>query len=215
MKLVVNMVMGTMMTTLAEGLTLAQKADLSQAQLIEVLGLGFMNCPLFALKVQSPSAHCVLEPLSCCMALAGMACLSSPAAHQPRLQCLKYILAKHFCTANALPSFTSSTAVWGGIRILLGKLVHRHSYTVSRTFMMHDLPGRHCMFAGMHFSSLAAHLPACSFFMQKLSYQCVCTVRLSCCIALRLYSQLPVNAGIAEQLEPLPCYRGNTVFCFG
>ena len=53
MKLVVNMMMGTMMTTLAEGLTLAQKADLDQAQLIEVLGLGFMNCPLFAMKVLS------------------------------------------------------------------------------------------------------------------------------------------------------------------
>lgn len=51
MKLVVNMMMGTMMTTLAEGLTLAQKADLDQAQLIEVLGLGFMNCPLYAMKV--------------------------------------------------------------------------------------------------------------------------------------------------------------------
>ena len=51
MKLVVNMMMGTMMTTLAEGLTLAQKADLNQKDLIDVLGLGFMNAPLFAMKV--------------------------------------------------------------------------------------------------------------------------------------------------------------------
>ena len=56
MKLVVNMMMGTMMTTLAEGLTLAQKADLDQAQLVEVLGLGFMACPLFAMKVLSKCA---------------------------------------------------------------------------------------------------------------------------------------------------------------
>lgn len=57
MKLVVNMIMGTMMTTLAEGLTLAQKAGLEQKQLVEVLGLGVMNCPLFAMKVRS-SQHC-------------------------------------------------------------------------------------------------------------------------------------------------------------
>lgn len=57
MKLVVNMMMGTMMTTLAEGLTLAQKADLDQKQLVEVLGLGVMNCPLFAMKVRT-SPHC-------------------------------------------------------------------------------------------------------------------------------------------------------------
>lgn len=53
MKLVVNMVMGTMMTTLAEGLTLAQKAGLEQKQLVEVLGLGVMNCPLFAMKART------------------------------------------------------------------------------------------------------------------------------------------------------------------
>ncbi|KAL3145051.1 hypothetical protein ABBQ32_003540 [Trebouxia sp. C0010 RCD-2024] len=57
MKLVVNMMMGTMMTTLAEGLTLAQKADLDQKQLVEVLGLGVMNCPLFAMKVPPMQEH--------------------------------------------------------------------------------------------------------------------------------------------------------------
>ena len=73
MKLVVNMMMGTMMTTLAEGLTLAQKADLDQAQLVEVLGLGFMACPLFAMKVLSDctlhargiSGHMNLLTLTC------------------------------------------------------------------------------------------------------------------------------------------------------
>lgn len=57
MKLVVNMMMGTMMTTLAEGLTLAQKADLDQKQLVEVLGLGVMNCPLYAMKVSFIVLH--------------------------------------------------------------------------------------------------------------------------------------------------------------
>ena len=51
MKLVVNMVMGTMMTTLGEGLTLAQKSGLSQEQLIEVLGLGVMANGMFSMKV--------------------------------------------------------------------------------------------------------------------------------------------------------------------
>lgn len=51
MKLVVNMAMGTMMTTLAESLTLADKSGLSQEQLLEVLGLGVMANPMFKMKV--------------------------------------------------------------------------------------------------------------------------------------------------------------------
>ena len=51
MKLVVNMMMGAMMTTLGEGLTLAQKSGLSQTQLLEVLGLGVMANPMFNMKV--------------------------------------------------------------------------------------------------------------------------------------------------------------------
>ena len=62
MKLVVNMMMGTMMTTLAEGITLAQKADLEQKQLVEVLGLGVMNCPLFAMKVHTSQLCTSLFP---------------------------------------------------------------------------------------------------------------------------------------------------------
>ena len=50
MKLVVNMVMGSMMSALAEGITLAESSDLDTKQLIEVLGLGAMACPMFALK---------------------------------------------------------------------------------------------------------------------------------------------------------------------
>ena len=52
MKLVVNMMMGTMMTTLAEGLTLTQRAGLEQKQLLEVLGLGVMAAPMYSMKVR-------------------------------------------------------------------------------------------------------------------------------------------------------------------
>ena len=40
MKLVVNMVMGSMVTAFSEGLSLAEKAGLDQSQLLEVLDLG-------------------------------------------------------------------------------------------------------------------------------------------------------------------------------
>eukprot|EP00614_Pseudopedinella_elastica_P003071 CAMPEP_0172585006 /NCGR_PEP_ID=MMETSP1068-20121228/4502_1 /TAXON_ID=35684 /ORGANISM="Pseudopedinella elastica, Strain CCMP716" /LENGTH=607 /DNA_ID=CAMNT_0013379333 /DNA_START=199 /DNA_END=2022 /DNA_ORIENTATION=- len=50
MKLVVNMTMGSMLATLAEGAALAEAADLSQAQLLEVLDLGVMSNMLFKLK---------------------------------------------------------------------------------------------------------------------------------------------------------------------
>lgn len=51
MKLIVNMAMGSMMATLAESLTLANKSGLSQDQLLEVLGLGVMAAPMFKMKV--------------------------------------------------------------------------------------------------------------------------------------------------------------------
>lgn len=57
MKLVVNMTMGTMMTTLAESLTLADKSGLSQEQLLEVLGLGVMANPMFKMKGPSMQEH--------------------------------------------------------------------------------------------------------------------------------------------------------------
>uniref|UniRef100_A0A7S2RIN4 6-phosphogluconate dehydrogenase NADP-binding domain-containing protein n=1 Tax=Rhizochromulina marina TaxID=1034831 RepID=A0A7S2RIN4_9STRA len=50
MKLVVNMVMGSMLSALSEGLDLAEAADLPQDKLIEVLSLGAMANPMFALK---------------------------------------------------------------------------------------------------------------------------------------------------------------------
>eukprot|EP00240_Pyramimonas_obovata_P015367 CAMPEP_0118933128 /NCGR_PEP_ID=MMETSP1169-20130426/11367_1 /TAXON_ID=36882 /ORGANISM="Pyramimonas obovata, Strain CCMP722" /LENGTH=281 /DNA_ID=CAMNT_0006875855 /DNA_START=122 /DNA_END=967 /DNA_ORIENTATION=+ len=50
MKLVVNMVMGSMMGAFAEGMALADVAGLSQEDLLEVLSLGAMANPMFALK---------------------------------------------------------------------------------------------------------------------------------------------------------------------
>jgi glyoxylate/succinic semialdehyde reductase len=46
-KLVVNMMLGTMMSTLAEGITLARASDLSADILLQVLDLGAMANPMF------------------------------------------------------------------------------------------------------------------------------------------------------------------------
>lgn len=50
MKLIVNMVMGGMMTIFCEGLALAGKAGLSAADLLEVLDAGALANPMFKLK---------------------------------------------------------------------------------------------------------------------------------------------------------------------
>ncbi len=50
MKLVVNMVMGGMMTIFAEGLALAERGGLNPDQLLEVLAGGAVANPMFALK---------------------------------------------------------------------------------------------------------------------------------------------------------------------
>ncbi|KAH7620507.1 putative Glyoxylate/succinic semialdehyde reductase 2, chloroplastic [Nannochloris sp. 'desiccata'] len=50
MKLVANMVMGSMMAALAEGLTLAESSGLDKKDVVDVLNLGAMACPMFALK---------------------------------------------------------------------------------------------------------------------------------------------------------------------
>ena len=49
-KLVVNMIMGTMMASLGEGMAIAENAGLDLETLIEILGLGAMANPMFALK---------------------------------------------------------------------------------------------------------------------------------------------------------------------
>jgi glyoxylate/succinic semialdehyde reductase len=50
MKLVVNMIMGGMMAAFAEGLNLGEKAGLDQAKIVEVISLGAIASPMFALK---------------------------------------------------------------------------------------------------------------------------------------------------------------------
>lgn len=50
MKLVINMIMGSMMTGFGEGLALAQKADLDVSELLAVLDEGAMANPVFRLK---------------------------------------------------------------------------------------------------------------------------------------------------------------------
>jgi glyoxylate/succinic semialdehyde reductase len=50
MKLVVNSVMGSMMASFAEGLTLTEKAGLDRETLLEVISLGAINTPMYALK---------------------------------------------------------------------------------------------------------------------------------------------------------------------
>ncbi|GLC41071.1 hypothetical protein PLESTB_000946700 [Pleodorina starrii] len=57
MKLVVNMIMGAMMTSFAEGLALADKVGLRQQDVIEVVGLGAIAAPMFALKGPTMAAR--------------------------------------------------------------------------------------------------------------------------------------------------------------
>ena len=52
-KLIVNMVMGTMMTSFAEGLSLSEAAELPSEKLLEVIDLGAIACPMF--KGKGPS----------------------------------------------------------------------------------------------------------------------------------------------------------------
>lgn len=47
MKLIVNMIMGAMMASLGEGLSLAEKGGLDAATLLDVLDAGAMACPMF------------------------------------------------------------------------------------------------------------------------------------------------------------------------
>ena len=56
MKLVVNMIMGSMMGAFAEGLTLSEKCDLDPDTLLQVISLGAIASPMFALKGPSMNA---------------------------------------------------------------------------------------------------------------------------------------------------------------
>lgn len=50
MKLVINMIMGSMMNAFAEGLSLGDKAGLQQSDILDVLAQGAINNPMFQLK---------------------------------------------------------------------------------------------------------------------------------------------------------------------
>jgi 3-hydroxyisobutyrate dehydrogenase-like beta-hydroxyacid dehydrogenase len=50
MKLVVNMIMGGMMASFCEGLALADRGGLEQADLLDVLAAGALANPMFAVK---------------------------------------------------------------------------------------------------------------------------------------------------------------------
>jgi len=50
MKLVVNMVMGSMMASFSEGLLLGEKAGLEPSTILEVISQGAISCPMFGLK---------------------------------------------------------------------------------------------------------------------------------------------------------------------
>ncbi|KAL5012099.1 hypothetical protein ScPMuIL_010650 [Solemya velum] len=53
MKLIVNMVMGTVMASLAEGMAMAEKVGLDQEDVAEVLSLGSLSCPTVIHKSQA------------------------------------------------------------------------------------------------------------------------------------------------------------------
>lgn len=57
MKLVVNMIMGSMMNALSEGLVLADRSGLSQQTLLDVLDLGAIANPMFKMKGPSMIKH--------------------------------------------------------------------------------------------------------------------------------------------------------------
>ena len=57
MKLIVNAIMGTMLASLAEGITLAEKCGVEADQLVEVLSHGAMANPMFSLKGPKMSAR--------------------------------------------------------------------------------------------------------------------------------------------------------------
>ncbi|KAL3878964.1 hypothetical protein ACJMK2_031286 [Sinanodonta woodiana] len=53
MKLIINMIMGTVMASLAEGMAMAEKVGLDQEDIAEVLSLGSLSCPTVIHKSQA------------------------------------------------------------------------------------------------------------------------------------------------------------------
>jgi glyoxylate/succinic semialdehyde reductase len=53
----INGIMGSMMASFCEGMALCSGSGLKQADLVEILSLGAMACPMFALKAASVQAR--------------------------------------------------------------------------------------------------------------------------------------------------------------
>lgn len=64
MKLIINMVMGSVVASLSEGMAMAEKVGLDLEDVAEVLGLGSLRCPTIIHKSQGekglPFVICVL-----------------------------------------------------------------------------------------------------------------------------------------------------------
>ena len=60
MKLINNMILGTVMASVAEGMSLAEKVGLDQEDLHDILCLGALNCPLVKHKSQGKRQICLL-----------------------------------------------------------------------------------------------------------------------------------------------------------
>lgn len=61
MKLIVNMVMGTVVAGLAEAMAMAEKVGLDQEDVAEVLSVGALSCPTVIHKSQGKSYRWVLQ----------------------------------------------------------------------------------------------------------------------------------------------------------
>lgn len=55
MKMIVNMIMGTVVAGLAEGMAMAEKVGLDQEDVAEVLSIGALSCPTIIHKSQGKS----------------------------------------------------------------------------------------------------------------------------------------------------------------
>lgn len=84
-KLVINMIMGTMMTGFAEGFSLGKKIGLQEKDIVAVLAQGAINSPMFKLKgpLMIQENFTVALPLKHMQKDLRLALLLGDAHHQP------------------------------------------------------------------------------------------------------------------------------------
>ncbi|ACN15974.1 putative oxidoreductase family protein [Desulforapulum autotrophicum HRM2] len=92
MKLVINMIMGTMMTAFAEGLSLGDKIGLKKTAILDVIAQGAINSPMFQLKGPSMTV--------------GDFTTAFPLKHMQKDMRLALLLGDSYCQ----PLYTSSAA---------------------------------------------------------------------------------------------------------